>query len=426
MANIPMSLAECDLAMKHLTPRLKQYARLLVRRGVALQPQQELVIMAPVDVAPFVRMVVEQAYESAAGHVSVLWSDDEVSRLEYATCPLEYFQQVPEWKADQLNSFARDGACFLWLEGADPDAMLEIDPAKPAARSAAMHRQCGVYRHGLDFGENAWCIAGVPITAWAHKVFPDLSEHEALYRLWEAILAVMLIMDDDPEGDWDTHNAALAKNKRLLNEHHFASLHYTSDNGTDLVVGLPTHHIWEGGAARTKSGVSFFPNMPTEEVFTSPDRTKTQGIVYSVLPLVHNGAMVRDFWLRFENGRVVEFGAERGEAVLREILDTDEGARYLGECALISKNTPIRQSGLLFYSTLYDENASCHLALGMGFPDCYEGGVDMTSEELLAAGVNESAQHVDFMIGADDLNISGTTADGQEVSLFEHGQWVWE
>lgn len=426
MSDIPMTDAECELAMRQLEERLHLYAELLVRRGVAIQPGQELVLSAPVEAAAFVRIVVAEAYDAGAGHVTINWSDDELARLEYDNCPLERFETLPAWKAEQLNSLAREGAAFLWLDGEDPDALLNVDPAKPAARAVASHRQCTDYRRGLDFGENAWCIGGVPVVAWARKVFGGLSDAEATYRLWEAILETARVVDDDPTSAWETHDATLAKNKRRLNEAHYDALHYVSSNGTDLTVGLPAGHIWEGGSARTKGGVTYFPNIPTEEVFTSPDRSRADGIVYSALPLVHNGSVIRDFWIRFEQGRVVDYGAERGGDVLRSIIETDEGSHHLGECALISKNTPIRQSGLLFYNTLYDENASCHLALGMGFPDCYEGGVDMDKETLLAAGVNESAQHVDFMIGADDLDVFGVKADGTEVAIFDHGQWSWE
>ncbi len=426
MTDIPMTDAECVIAMRQLEGRMRLYAELLVRRGAAIQEGQELVLTAPVEAAAFVRIVVAEAYKAGAGHVTVLWGDDELSRLEYDNCPLERFQTLPEWKAEQMNSLARAGAAFLWLDGEDPDVMLNVDPAKPAARAVASHRQCTDYRRGLDFGENAWCIGGVPVAAWAKKVFPGLSAAEATYRLWVAILDTARVVDDDPTNAWETHDATLAKNKRRLNDDHFDALHYTSENGTDLTVGLPEGHLWEGGSARTKAGVSFFPNIPTEEVFTSPDRNRADGIVHSALPLVHNGAVISNFWVRFEGGRVVDFGAERGEDVLRSIIETDEGSHHLGECALISKNTPIRQSGLLFYNTLYDENASCHLALGMGFPDCYQGGVDMDKESLLEVGVNESAQHVDFMIGADDLDVTGIKADGTEVPIFVHGQWSWE
>lgn len=426
MPEIPMTQQECEIAMKQLEPRLQLYANLLIHNGVSVQPGQEVVINAPVEAADFCRMCVASAYEAGAGHVTVIWTDDVCARMEYDNCPLESFETLPSWKVDQMNSLAREGACFLWLEGVDPDAMLGIDPAKTSARARASHTQCNEYRHGLDFGENAWSIGGVPVAKWAKKVYPNMQEHEAIYNLWLAILDTARVVDDDPDSAWETHNATLAKSKRLLNKGHFVSLHYTSKNGTDLTIGLPEKHLWEGGAGRTKSGITYFPNIPTEEVFTSPDRNKADGIVYSVLPLVHNGAVIRNFWLRFENGRVEDFGAEQGEDVLRGILETDEGARHLGECALISKNTPIRQTGLLFYNTLYDENASCHLALGMGFPDCYEGGYDMTQEELFAAGINESAKHVDFMIGADDLNITGVTTSGEEVPVFVHGQWTWE
>ena len=426
MTDIPMTDAECAIAMRQLEGRMHLYAELLVRRGAAIQEGQELVLTAPVEAAAFVRIVVAEAYKAGAGHVTVLWGDDELSRLEYDNCPLERFQTLPEWKAEQMNSLARAGAAFLWLDGEDPDVMLNVDPAKPAARAVASHRQCTDYRRGLDFGENAWCIGGVPVAAWAKKVFPGLSAAEATWRLWVAILDTARVVDDDPTNAWETHDATLAKNKRRLNDDHFDALHYTSSNGTDLTVGLPEGHLWEGGSARTKAGVSFFPNIPTEEVFTSPDRNRADGIVHSALPLVHNGSVISNFWVRFEGGRVVDFGAERGEDVLRSIIETDEGSHHLGECALISKNTPIRQSGLLFYNTLYDENASCHLALGMGFPDCYQGGVDMDKESLLEVGVNESAQHVDFMIGADDLDVTGIKADGTEVPIFVHGQWSWE
>ena len=426
MSHIPMSDSECELAMSRLTPRLRQYAELLVRRGVAIQSGQELVVTAPVESAPFVRIVVEEAYKAGAGHVTLIWGDDEISRLEYDNCPVERFQELPAWKAEQMNSLARGGAAFLWIDGEDPDALLGIDPAKPAARAVASHRQCADYRRGLDFGVNAWCIAGAPVLAWARKVFPDYSDAEAIYRLWVAILDTARVTGDDPESEWETHNATLKKNKRKLNDSHFDALRYTSSNGTNLVVGMTPHHLWEVGSSTTKAGVTYFPNMPTEEVFTSPDRMRADGIVYSAMPLIHHGNKVDDFWIKFKAGRVVDYDARVGKATLASIIDTDEGAAHLGEVALISKNTPIRESGVLFYDTLYDENASCHLALGVGFPECIEGGYDMSKEELLEHGVNVSSTHVDFMIGTDDIDITGITPDGREVVIFQNGQWSWE
>lgn len=425
MSDIPMSDEECRFAMQALESRIEAYAHLIVTRGVAVAGGQELVVTAPVEAASFTRDVVRAGYAAGASHVTVIWQDDQVTRAEYEHTAIDYFRTTPGWKREQLDSLAAAGACFLWLEGEDPDALRGIDPAKPAAAAHARNTECAIFRHGLDFGQNAWCIAGVPVPAWAAKVYPHLSHDEAILRLWRAILDVARVTDD-PDEAWDTHNAAFQKSKRLLNEGRFDALHYTSGNGTNLTIGLPRNHVWEGGAASTAGGTSFFPNIPTEEVFTSPDRMRSEGTVFSAMPLVLQGTVIREFWFRFEAGRVVDFGAEQGAEVLRQLLDSDEGARRLGECALISKNTPIRQTGLLFYSTLYDENASCHLALGMGFPECYEGGCDLSPDELLERGVNRSSRHVDFMVGADDLSIMGITAAGDEVPVFVHGQWAWE
>ncbi len=421
-----MTNEECRLATEALSDQIDLYAELLVKKGVALQSDQELVVQAPVEAADFARRVVRSAYRAGAGHVTVIWHDDTVSRLTYENCPVSYFEVTPSWQVEQLNSLADAGAAFLFLEGSDPSALKGIDPAKPVAAAKARNTECRSFRDGMDFGHNAWCIAGVPVSAWACEVFPDVSAQEALYRLWVLILEVSRADGDDPESAWETHNASFEKTKRFLNSHHFDVLRYESSNGTNLTVGLPPAHVWDGGAGRTRSGVTFFPNIPTEEVFTSPDRMRADGMVHSALPLVRSGQVVRDFWLRFEGGRVVDFDAAQGKEVLRHIIETDEGSCRLGEVALVSKNTPIRQSETLFFDTLYDENASCHLALGMGFPECLEGGTSLSKDDLLARGVNQSSTHVDFMVGADDLNIYGVSADGSEVPVFVNGQWAWE
>jgi len=421
-----MTTEECRNAIKGLSRTFERYAELIVRKGAALHEGQELVLQAPVERADFARLVVKHAYAAGASHVTVIWRDEVVTRLEYENVGLSYFQQTPAWKAAQLNGLAEAGAAFIMLEGSNPTALRGIDPAKPAAAAKAVSTDCRVYRDGLECGKNAWCIAGVAVESWAKHVFPDLSADEALYRLWLAILQTARADGEDPQQDWETHNATFEKNKRFLNDCSFDRLHYTSSNGTNLTIGMNLGHIWEGGAGRTVDGTVFFPNIPTEEVFTTPDRMRVDGVVYSALPLVHSGQVVRDFWFRFENGAVVDYGAAQGKDVLKSILDTDENAVRLGECALISKNTPIRQSGILFYDTLYDENASCHLALGTGFPECVENGFEMDREELLAHGVNQSDTHVDFMIGSDDLNVVGITATGEEVAIFTNGQWDWE
>ena len=423
---IPMSDEECRIAMNALSDKLDNYAKLLVRRGVAIKSGQELVLTAPVERADFVHRVVAEAYEAGAGHVTMRWYDDTISRLTYENVETSWFKTVPAWEREQLNTLARDGAAFLFLEGTDPNALKGIDPAKPMLSARARNEQCRDFRDGMDFGRNAWCIAGVPVEPWAREVFPEFSPAEALYRLWVAILTTSRADGDDPMSAWETHNASFEQVKRTLNSARYDALRYSSSNGTDLTIGLIPTHIWEGGAGRTQDGTVFFPNIPTEEVFTSPDRMRVSGVVHSALPLVHNGQLVRDFWLRFEGGAVVDYGAETGAEVLKSILDTDENAVRLGEVALVSKNTPIRQSGILFYDTLYDENASCHLALGMGFPECVEGGFEMNKDELMAVGVNQSHTHVDFMVGSSDLNIWGVGADGSETPIFINGQWPWE
>lgn len=426
MGRVELTSEDAKNGMRALEPQLKRYADLIMHKGVAVQAGQEVVIQCPVETAGFGRLLVERAYAAGAGHVTMLWNDDAVTRLTYENVEGDWFERVPEWQRLQKDSLAEAGACFVFVEGTDPELLKGIDPAKPATWGKANNAQCTAYRHGLDHGINAWCIAGAPVAAWARQVFPGVDDEVAVYKLWKAILSAARAEGPDPESDWELHAAAFDKNLRFLNENHFDALHYTAGNGTDLVIGMTEKHLWGGGSMRAADGRTFCPNIPTEEVYTSPDFRRVDGVVHSALPLVHHGSKIDRFWLRFEHGVVVDFDAEVGRAALQSILDTDEGARRLGEAALISKNTPIRQSNMLFYDTLYDENASCHLALGMGFPDCYEGGYDMTREELLAAGVNDSATHVDFMIGADDLNIVGTRADGTEVPVFVNGQWTWE
>lgn len=426
MIRAALTVEDARAGMAALEPKIERYAKLVVRKGVNVMPGQEVVLMTPVECALFARLLVSAAYEAGAGHVTVIWNDDAVTRLTYENVALAYFEQTPEWQRVQLDSLAEAGACFIFVEGADPEALKGIDPKKPAAASKAKNSQCTVFRRGLDFNVNPWCIAGAPVAAWARHVFPDVPDEVAVYRLWCAILSVARADGDDPESDWELHDATFEKNLRFLNDRHFDALQYRSANGTDFTVGLTDRHIWAGGKCETPEGHPFFPNIPTEEVFTSPDRMRADGVVHSALPLIHHGNKVEDFWLKFENGMVVEYGARLGEDTLKSILETDEGARRLGEVALISKNTPIRESETLFFDTLYDENASCHLALGVGFPECYDGGYEMSAEELREHGVNTSATHVDFMIGTDDLTITGIQADGTEVPVFVNGQWSWE
>jgi aminopeptidase len=306
----------------------------------------------------------------------------------------------------------------------DPLALTGIDQRKLVANARASHEACKEFYDGMDQGRVVWCIVGGAAPAWAQHVFPALAPDEATEKLWEAIFATTRIYEPDPVVAWQQHRASFGERKAWLNAQHFDALRYTNDLGTNLVVGLNSKGIWQGGGDVTVAGREFFPNMPTEEIFTTPDRLRAEGIVYSSMPLVHHGSLIEDFSLVFKGGRVQECQAKVGQDVLDAIFAVDEDAARLGECALVPWTSPIRQSGILFYTTLYDENASCHLAVGQGFPDCLEDGQRMSEDELKAAGVNKSATHVDFMIGTADLNIFGIHADGTEIPVFCEGEWA--
>lgn len=409
----------------NLTERLEKYAELLIVKGCAFKEGQELFVRSPIQVAQFTRMVVACAYRHGARHVTVSWSDEAVSRLAYDNAPLEVFEATPSWQAELNNSMARNNAAVLTILSDDPQAMKGVDQRKVMARVVSNHEACKEFYDALDRGRCVWCIAGAASPVWASQVFPELDEVAATERLWEAILDTSRVTDD-PCKAWDEHRESFEERKAWLNAQRFSKLHYTASNGTDLAVGLIEGSHWEGGGQMGADGVTyFFPNIPTEEIFTSPDRLATEGVVHSALPLIHNGSPVEDFWIRFEGGRAVECDARVGRDVLQGIINTDDKSCFLGECALVPFDSPIRNTGVLFLETLYDENASCHLALGKGFPEVLEGGYDMSADELLSAGLNESAAHVDFMIGTADLNITGIKADGTEVAVFVDGNWAF-
>lgn len=404
--------------------RLHSYARLVVQSGCALKNGQELYISAAIDCVPFVRLLTQEAYALGARHVTVKFHDEKIARMHYDHCALDVFENFPEWAALLSNSMAREGAAILSITSEDPEAMAGIDPAKPVANARAAHEACKEFYDALDFGRNVWCIVGAAAPAWAKKVFPNLSENEAVSRLWDAIFTATRADTAGPSKAWEDHRAGFDERKAQLNAQRFDALHYTNSRGTDLIVGLTDKHVWQGGGDVTVDGTAFFPNMPTEEIFTTPDRMRADGVVHSALPLVYNGTLIEDFSLTFEKGRAVSCTAAKGYETLKSIIETDENACRLGEVALVPYTSPIRKTGILFYNTLFDENASCHLAVGQGFPDCYEGGCEMNQDALLAVGVNKSATHVDFMIGTEDLRIEGIKADDIRVPIFENGVWA--
>ena len=410
--------------MTALDERLERYAELLVAKGCALREGQELFVRSPIEVASFTRKVVACAYAHGAKLVTVQWSDQQTDRLAYDNAPQEVFDTMPEWAALRNNSMARNGAAVLTILSDDPQIMKGVDQRKVMARIVAGHAQCKEFYDALDRGRCVWCIAGAASPAWARQVFPQLGEQEAVEALWEAILDTSRVTDD-PAAAWDEHRASFDARKAWLDKQGFSALHYTAPNGTDLTVGLIEGSHWEGGGQEGADGRYFFPNIPTEEIFTSPQRLGTSGVVHSALPLIYNGSPVEDFWIRFEEGRAVDWDARVGKEVLSGIIETDDNSGYLGECALVPFDSPIRNTGILFLETLYDENASCHLALGKGFPEVLEGGYDMGDDELLEAGLNDSAAHVDFMIGTGDLSIDGIRPDGVSVPVFRNGNWAF-
>jgi aminopeptidase len=403
---------------------LKKYARTIIQAGCNLQPGQELLLSASIDCVEFVRLLVAEAYEQGARHVTVRFGDEKIARLHYENCALDVFESFPEWQALLNNSMARGGAAVLSVISDDPLALTGVDQKKLVANARASHEACKEFYDGIDQGRVVWCIVGGAAPAWAGHVFPTLTPEAATEKLWEAIFATTRIFEPDPLAAWQQHRTSFGERKAWLNAQRFDALHYTNSLGTDLTVGLNSKGVWQGGGDVTVEGREFFPNRPTEEIFTTPDRLRAEGVVYSSMPLVHHGSLIEDFSLVFKDGRVQKCHARVGQDVLEAIFAVDEDAARLGECALVPWTSPIRQSDILFYNTLYDENASCHLAVGQGFPDCLEGGQQMGEDDLKAAGVNKSATHVDFMIGTADLNICGIRADGTEIPIFCEGEWA--
>ena len=402
---------------------LRQYAKLIVRCGANVQKGQEVMIYAGLDQPEFVQMVVEEAYKAKAKEVTVHWNYQPLGKVHYRYQTVKTLGTVKEWEKARQQHYCDVLPARIHLSSSDPDGMKGINMAKVAKARQMSYPILKPYSDQMD-GKQQWCIAAVPGAAWAKKVFPGLPKGKAIEKLWEAILLTSRVTED-PIGAWEEHNADLAKRCEYLNNLQIRSLHYTASNGTDLTVGMIPEAVFCGGGETTKGGVFFNPNIPTEECFISPMRGQAEGIVYSTKPLSYHGQLIDNFWLRFEGGKAVEVGAEKGEELLKQMVSMDEGAAYLGECALVPQTSPINQSGLLFYNTLFDENAVCHLALGAGFSDTIRDCHNKTLEECQALGINDSMIHVDFMIGCDTMTIDATCADGSVVRIFENGNWAF-
>ena len=404
---------------------LKKYAELIVKQGVNLQPNQELVVDASIENYELAREIAKVAYDIGAKDVIVHYNDEVITRLRYENCDVEHFQEIPKYLQELRNDYALKHAAIVTITSADPESLKGIDPKKILARNRAMHESCKTFYDHLDLGIDRWCIVGAPSVAWANKVFPEMSDEEAVEALWKAIYHVTRCDQKNPIEAWNEHRHSFERRVGILNEKKIKSLHYTNGLGTDLTIELNPDYLFAGGGSQTTDGVYFFPNIPTEEIFTSPYYLGVNGIVYSSMPLNYNGQIIDEFSMTFENGRIINYDAKVGYDTLKSIIETDEGSHYLGEVALVPYDSPIRQMNILFYNTLFDENAACHLAVGKGFGECIENGLSYNKEQLKEKGINDSLTHVDFMIGTKDLSIVAKLQDGQEFVIFENGNYAF-
>jgi len=402
---------------------MEKYAKLVLRKGVNLQKGQPLLINAPLEGADFTKVVVRQAYEMGAKDVHVNWSDDELTLLKYKHAPEEVLAKFPKWRVMLNESFATDNGALISIHATNPDLLKEIDPKRMSMANKAAAEAMANFQQYVMNDKVTWSVISIPTGDWAQKVFPDLTREQATKRLWEKIVKIVRVDKEDPLAAWDEHNAFLERAKNVLNDKSYTKLVFKAP-GTDLEIGLPKGHIWHGGAAVSEKGTVFNPNMPTEEVFTAPHKYEVNGTVKSTMPLNHGGALIDEFTLTFKDGAVVDFSAKQGEEALKHLLEIDEGAKRLGEVALVPNESPISQEGIIFYNTLFDENASCHVALGKAYPTNVEGGADLSREQLDEHGINDSLIHVDFMIGSDELSIDGVKKDGTVEPVFRKGTWA--
>jgi len=404
---------------------LKKFATLAVETGANVQKGQLVAVNASTEARELARLIVEAAYEAGAKRVTVNWSDDYVGRLGYNAMTVEELQNIPQWRIDKMKAFIEEDSCVISITSPIPGVNKDVDPMKIQKAAIVAGKTFDFYRSHMMGNHAQWTIVAYPNVVWAEKVFPELKGNEAVDALWNAILQASRVTEDnDPVKDWEDHNKSLLSHNKILNDYDFESLHFTNNLGTDLVVGLVKNHVWAGGGENSTKGIYFNPNIPTEENFTMPEKYNVNGKVVATKPLDLQGKLVDGFHLVFKDGAVVEWDATQQKEALDNLISFDEGSKYIGEVALISHDSPIQNSGILFYNTLFDENASCHLALGRAYPMNVKGGTKMTPEQLSKAGANNSMTHVDFMFGSEDMNIIGTQKDGKKVQVFKDGNFV--
>ncbi len=403
--------------------QLQHYAEVLLRIGLHVQPEQPVLISAPLEAAEFVRILVAQAYEAGASTVGVDWEDPLSRRIRLEKEADEFLGQFPKWPVQKALEMCNDNTAFLYIDAENPDLLAGVDPK----RIALFHKARGTAMKPVEkyFMEDrvTWLVCSIPSKDWAMKMFPNETGDVAVDKLWDVIFTTMRMNEKNPVAAWQAHLDGLEERAQFLNDRHFRSLHYQAP-GTDLTVELPDLHFWQAARSMNGQGNWFVANLPTEEVYTLPKRDGVHGVVSSTKPLAYGGVVIEGIQLTFESGRIVSYQAETGVDTLKELIETDEGSHYLGEVALVPVNSPISNMNTLFYNTLFDENASCHLAIGEAYPTCLEGGKEMSKEDLERHGANDSISHVDFMVGSTELDIDGILPDGTTVPLFRAGNWV--
>ena len=406
-----------------LAARVDRLAEVAIRIGLGLQRGQQLVITAPLEATPLVRRIIEHAYRAGSSLVTTLYNDDVARLARFRYAPADAFDVANDWQLEAMARAYREGAARLAVSGEDPGLLSGEDPDRVSRAARAMSRAGKPAMEEIANFRTNWTIVAAATPGWARLVFPGVPEDEAVTRLWEAIFAASRLDGADPVAAWARHNAELKTRSATMNDHRFSALRFTGP-GTDLTVGLSEGHLWLGGSGTTSRGITCNPNIPTEEIFTTPDCRRVEGFVRATKPLSHMGTLIENIAVRFENGRIVDALATAGEALLKNVLATDEGASRLGEVALVPHSSPISQSGILFRNTLFDENASCHIALGQAYSSCIAGGAKMDKTELARRGANESLIHIDWMIGSDSIDIDGLAADGTTIPVMRGGEWA--
>lgn len=410
--------------MNNFENNLEKYAELTIKIGVNIQDGQTLVIKSPIECVDFVRKLTINAYELGAKNVIVDFHDPMLDLIKYNHAPDEAFEEFPMWKSSGWEEMAKSGAAFLSISASNPDLLRDVKPARVATWNKTSAIAMKPFNKYIKNSNISWCVVSVPTKEWAKKVFPELSDKESLEKLWENIFKVTRVDTPDPVEVWKEHIENLNLKIEHLNSKKYIKLHYKSP-GTSLIVSLPEKHIWNGGGALNDKDIYFIPNIPTEEVFTMPLKNGIDGVLSSTKPLNYAGNLIDNFSLTFKAGRIIDFKAETGYESLKQLIGTDEGSHYLGEVALVPQNSPISNSNIIFYNTLFDENASNHFAIGSAYPDCLEDGTKMSDEELEQHGINVSLTHVDFMVGSSEMSIDGETINGSLEPIFRNGNWAF-